>query len=148
MAVRVVSCLSFISLPWQTFGEVHLLGGPGSGAYAHLLWPPDQADNNETQSYDKFPAMLRNLSSSLPSPRRYAATALAVGALALMLTGCGIGGTKVGKGKIAAVGAENQYASVISQIGGKYVQVSAIMSSGPRTGTCAPSASRAARCAP
>ena len=31
-------------------------------------------------------------------------------------------------GKIAAVGAENEYADVISQIGGKYVSVSAIMS--------------------
>ena len=31
-------------------------------------------------------------------------------------------------GRIAAVGAENEYASVISQIGGPYVSVSAIMS--------------------
>jgi zinc/manganese transport system substrate-binding protein len=31
-------------------------------------------------------------------------------------------------GRIVAVGAENQYANVISQIGGKYVQVTAIMS--------------------
>jgi zinc/manganese transport system substrate-binding protein len=31
-------------------------------------------------------------------------------------------------GKIVAVGAENQYADVISQVGGKYVQASAIMS--------------------
>jgi zinc/manganese transport system substrate-binding protein len=31
-------------------------------------------------------------------------------------------------GKIVAVGAENEYANVISQIGGQYVQVSAIMS--------------------
>lgn len=31
-------------------------------------------------------------------------------------------------GKIVAVGAENQYANVISQIGGKYVSVSAVMS--------------------
>jgi zinc/manganese transport system substrate-binding protein len=33
-----------------------------------------------------------------------------------------------GDGKIVAIGAENQYADVISQIGGQYVQVSAIMS--------------------
>ena len=31
-------------------------------------------------------------------------------------------------GKIVAVGAENEYADVIAQVGGKYVQVSAIMS--------------------
>ena len=31
-------------------------------------------------------------------------------------------------GKIVAVGAENEYADVISQVGGEYVQVSAIMS--------------------
>ena len=33
-----------------------------------------------------------------------------------------------GGGKIVAVGAENEYADVLSQVGGKYVQVSAIMS--------------------
>lgn len=33
-----------------------------------------------------------------------------------------------GGGKIVAVGAENQYADVISQVGGEYVQASAIMS--------------------
>ena len=31
-------------------------------------------------------------------------------------------------GKIIAVGAENEYADVIAQVGGKYVQASAIMS--------------------
>jgi zinc/manganese transport system substrate-binding protein len=33
-----------------------------------------------------------------------------------------------GGGKVVAVGAENEYANVIAQVGGKYVQVSAIMS--------------------
>src|ERR1700744_2350895 len=33
-----------------------------------------------------------------------------------------------GSGKIVAVGAENEYANVIGQIGGRYVSVSAIMS--------------------
>lgn len=38
-------------------------------------------------------------------------------------------GTSAGAGgKIVAIGAENQYASVIQQVGGKYAQVSAIMS--------------------
>ena len=38
----------------------------------------------------------------------------------------GSGGS--GGGKIVAVGAENEYADVLAQVGGKYVQVSAIMS--------------------
>lgn len=36
-------------------------------------------------------------------------------------------GTSAGSGVINAVGAENEYASVLSQIGGKYVHVSAIL---------------------
>src|SRR2546428_11290522 len=52
--------------------------------------------------------------------------------VALLASGCssasasGSGGS--GGGKIVAVGAENEYASVLAQVGGKYVQVSAIMS--------------------
>ena len=38
------------------------------------------------------------------------------------------GSSGSGGGKIVAVGAENEYADVLSQVGGKYVQVSAIMS--------------------
>ena len=38
------------------------------------------------------------------------------------------GSSGSGGGKIVAVGAENEYADVIAQVGGKYVQVSAIMS--------------------
>jgi zinc/manganese transport system substrate-binding protein len=44
------------------------------------------------------------------------------------LTGCGSSVAAAQPGKILAVGAENEYANVISQIGGRYVQVSAIMS--------------------
>jgi zinc/manganese transport system substrate-binding protein len=45
------------------------------------------------------------------------------------LAGCGSDGASGGShGRIVAVGAENQYANVIAQIGGKYVQVSAIES--------------------
>jgi zinc/manganese transport system substrate-binding protein len=60
-----------------------------------------------------------------------------VGALsvALLAAGCSSAGTASGStaasnsaGKIVAVGAENEYADVIQQVGGKYVQVSAIMS--------------------
>jgi zinc/manganese transport system substrate-binding protein len=55
-------------------------------------------------------------------------------AVAATLAGCGSSSTSSAKasgipaGRIVAVGAENQYANVISQIGGKYVTVSAIMS--------------------
>src|ERR1700735_3429918 len=44
------------------------------------------------------------------------------------LTGCGSSVAAAQPGKILAVGAENEYANVISQIGGRYVQTSAIMS--------------------
>jgi zinc/manganese transport system substrate-binding protein len=46
----------------------------------------------------------------------------------LALAGCGAGLPAAAKGKVLAVGAENQYANVISQIGGRYVEVSAVMS--------------------
>jgi zinc/manganese transport system substrate-binding protein len=58
-----------------------------------------------------------------------AAVAAAVAALAAAVTGCGGGSADaaVPGGVISAVGAENQYASVLSQVGGKYVHVSAIL---------------------
>jgi zinc/manganese transport system substrate-binding protein len=49
--------------------------------------------------------------------------------LALAVAGCGVSGDPGAKpGQIVAVGAENQYANVISQIGGRYVHVTAIES--------------------
>jgi zinc/manganese transport system substrate-binding protein len=61
---------------------------------------------------------------------RTAIAALALGA-ALLAGGCSsslaLGSLGTG-GKIVAVGAESQYADVIQQIGGKYVQASAVMS--------------------
>jgi zinc/manganese transport system substrate-binding protein len=50
--------------------------------------------------------------------------------MALVCAGCGAGAapTTSGHGSIVAVGAENQYANVISQVGGRYVTVTAIMS--------------------
>jgi zinc/manganese transport system substrate-binding protein len=48
-------------------------------------------------------------------------------------------------GKIVAIGAENEYASVIQQVGGKYTQVSAIMSNpatDPHTYEASPSVAR------
>jgi zinc/manganese transport system substrate-binding protein len=70
-------------------------------------------------------------------PKRWKGLAVAAGlaAAGLLASGCssslagmaaGDGGS--GGGKIVAVGAENEYADVIQQVGGKYVQASAIMS--------------------
>ncbi|MFT8872246.1 MAG: zinc ABC transporter substrate-binding protein [Sporolactobacillus sp.] len=47
--------------------------------------------------------------------------------LTAALSGCGNAAGSA-NGKIVAIGAENEYADVISQIGGKYVDVTAIMS--------------------
>jgi zinc/manganese transport system substrate-binding protein len=47
---------------------------------------------------------------------------------ALTLSACGISRPTAGPGQIVAVGAENEYANVISQVGGRYVKVAAIMS--------------------
>ena len=46
----------------------------------------------------------------------------------LALSACGVSRPTAKTGQIVAVGAENEYANVISQIGGGYVKVSAIMS--------------------
>jgi len=59
-----------------------------------------------------------------------AAAAAAVAALAVAIMGCGTSGSAhaaSAHGVIYAVGAENQYANVLSQVGGKYVHVSAIL---------------------
>jgi zinc/manganese transport system substrate-binding protein len=62
---------------------------------------------------------------------RVLAVALAVGA-ALLASACSSSSSSPdassSSGTIVAVGAENEYANVIQQVGGKYVQVSAIMS--------------------
>jgi zinc/manganese transport system substrate-binding protein len=63
---------------------------------------------------------------------RYPARAGAVAAaLALLVSGCSTSfafGLGDPGGRIFAVGAESQYANVIQQVGGKYVQVNAILS--------------------
>lgn len=55
----------------------------------------------------------------------------AMAALALVAAGCGSGGGSTnsasGAAVISAVGAENEYANVLGQIGGRYVHVSAIL---------------------
>jgi zinc/manganese transport system substrate-binding protein len=54
---------------------------------------------------------------------------LIAGLLALSLAGCGAAGSPAAAhGRIIAVGAENEYGNVISQIGGRYVQTTSIMS--------------------
>ncbi|HEX4092432.1 MAG TPA: zinc ABC transporter substrate-binding protein [Trebonia sp.] len=61
---------------------------------------------------------------------RIALLAAGAAVAASTLSACSIGASAAGSdpGKIVAVGAENEYADVIGQVGGQYVQVSAIMS--------------------
>ncbi|WP_254205296.1 metal ABC transporter solute-binding protein, Zn/Mn family [Nocardia alni] len=68
--------------------------------------------------------------TKLDMAMRAAAALAIVGLAAGALAACSSNGTSGGSsgGKIVAVGAENEYADVISQIGGQYVTVSAIMS--------------------
>ena len=54
--------------------------------------------------------------------------ALVLVAVCVVLAGCGVHTVPHRAGQIVAVGAENQYANVIAQIGGRYVAVSAIES--------------------
>jgi len=73
-----------------------------------------------------------------------AVLSLSVAALASACSSAS-GATHVPAGVIVAVGAENEYANVISQVGGKYVQASAIMSNpstDPHTFEASPSVAR------
>jgi zinc/manganese transport system substrate-binding protein len=63
----------------------------------------------------------------LPRLRRGLALVCAVTTLALAAAGCGSSAASAKPGVISAIGAENEYASVLSQIGGRYVQVSSIL---------------------
>ncbi|HEY5317627.1 MAG TPA: zinc ABC transporter substrate-binding protein [Solirubrobacteraceae bacterium] len=62
-----------------------------------------------------------------PSARRRALALIAAVVLSGAASGCG-SAIEARPGTIAAVGAENEYANVISQIGGKYVTVAAVQS--------------------
>ena len=64
------------------------------------------------------------------APRLALAALLGVAALlgAILLAGCGSATTGAKAGKVAAVAAENEYANVIAQVGGRYVEVAAVMS--------------------
>jgi zinc/manganese transport system substrate-binding protein len=73
------------------------------------------------------------LSSPIPSrsPRRRWTGALLSGCLLLgtgtLLSACGSSPASCKPGLICAIGTENEYANVLSQIGGKYVSVSSIL---------------------
>ena len=58
-----------------------------------------------------------------------ASVAAAAAAVALAVAGCGTGSSAAAStpGVINAVGAENEYANVLGQVGGRYVHVSAIL---------------------
>lgn len=77
--------------------------------------------------------MVKNQRPPAPNGRfgryRVIAAAAAAAALALMTAGCAssASGDAPGSQVINAIGAENEYASVLSQIGGKYVHVSSIL---------------------
>ena len=85
---------------------------------------------------------------------RVLATALSLGVAVLAsacssASGAATSGSSAGDA-IVAVGAENEYANVIAQVGGKYVQASAIMSNpntDPHTFEASPSVAREVRAA-
>ncbi len=83
----------------------------------------------------------------LGPPRATAPLALlAAAAAALALAGCGSSSASSSSSKITAVGAENEYANVIEQIGGRYVSASAIESNpntDPHTFEASPSVAEA-----
>jgi zinc/manganese transport system substrate-binding protein len=71
--------------------------------------------------------MMRSVAGNRPAAVLLLTVAAAIVATAVMACSGGPG-SPGSPGKIAAVGAESEYADVIRQIGGRYVQVSAIMS--------------------
>jgi zinc/manganese transport system substrate-binding protein len=77
-------------------------------------------------------------------PRAPLWTGLVVG-LAVIVTACGASTSTSGGGVINAIGAENEYADVLSQIGGQYVHVSSILNNpntDPHTYETSPSVAR------
>jgi zinc/manganese transport system substrate-binding protein len=70
--------------------------------------------------------MMRSVAGKHPAAALLLAVAVALAATIVAACSSAIGASS--SGKIVAVGAENQYADVLQQVGGKYVQASAIMS--------------------
>ncbi len=70
--------------------------------------------------------------NSIEPVARRSVLALAALAVAITVSACGASGSAArsdsAPGRITAVGAESQYANVISQIGGRYVNATAVMS--------------------
>src|SRR5262249_8566249 len=73
------------------------------------------------------PGAARSLRARFPGAVRGLALAAAVAALAVTAAGCASSSASAKPGVISAIGAENEYANVLSQIGGRYVQVSSIL---------------------
>ena len=70
---------------------------------------------------------MRGLAGKRPAATLLVALGIAVGATVIAASSSGASGLG-SSGKIVAVGAENEYADVIQQVGGAYVQASAVMS--------------------
>jgi zinc/manganese transport system substrate-binding protein len=67
--------------------------------------------------------------AAMPSGQPGVAMAAMLVVIAVLVAGCGgVGSSVTSDGRIVAVGAENQYANVIEQVGGSYVKVTAIES--------------------
>src|SRR5271154_480817 len=116
---------------------------------------------NKTQSCDSFGPHMgvwrsheSPRGSSRSKARPFAGSLILALSLTVSLTpllaACGSGGAggygSAADGKIVAVGAENEYANVIEQIGGKYVKVTAIESNpntDPHTFEASPSVAQA-----
>jgi zinc/manganese transport system substrate-binding protein len=73
-----------------------------------------------------MPSSVTVIRNSRLAVRRLAALLIPT-LLVAVIAGCG-SGSAAKVGRIVAIGAENEYSNVISQIGGKYVSVTAIMS--------------------
>jgi zinc/manganese transport system substrate-binding protein len=82
----------------------------------------------------------------VPGRCKVLAAGLAAAALALAAAGCvSSSASPAGSGVINAIGAENEYANVLSQIGGRYVHVSSVLNNpntDPHTFESSPSVAR------
>jgi zinc/manganese transport system substrate-binding protein len=87
--------------------------------------------------------MMRSVAGKRPAAALLLAVAAAIAAT--IVTACSSASGASSSGKIVAVGAENEYADVLQQVGGKYVQASAIMSNpstDPHTFEASPAVAR------
>jgi zinc/manganese transport system substrate-binding protein len=87
---------------------------------------PSAVSGRDTSVIDPKRLCMNSAASGTPQRPRIAAL-VAAGLLALVVTGCASSAATGGKGVISAIGAENEYANVLGQIGGRYVHVSSIL---------------------